>query len=84
MDSYYAGIPVIVTIPDHSVCGVGILEKNVTYTKTGLFGIETTETELETFLIVNNGWLNMEVGTQGRYSYVSFEYVTSIVVPVPK
>ena len=82
MDSYYAGIPVIVNIPKHTVCGAGILEKNVTYTKTGLFGIKTTKTELETFLIVNSGWSNINFSE--RYTYVSFEYVISIVVPVPR
>ncbi len=84
MDSYYAGIPVIVTIPGHSVCGAGILEKNVSYTKKGLFGSESTETKLETFLIINDGWSGEGEDNYIRYTYVSFEYVESIVVPVRK
>ena len=84
MDSYYAGIPVMVSIPGHTICGVGILEKNVTYTKKGLFGSESTKTELETFLIINDGWSGENDDNYIRYTYVSFEYVNSIVVPVRK
>lgn len=83
MDSYYSGIPVIVSAPEHSMCACGILEKNVTYTKKGLFGIETTKTELETFLIVNDGWYDATIDNfSQKYSYIPFEIVSSIVVPI--
>lgn len=78
MDSYYAGVPILVSLGGHSVCGVGIIEKTVTYKKSGLFG--GTKTALETFIIVNDGWHDSEAG-ESKYQYVPFDDIASIVVP---
>lgn len=80
MDSYYSGVPILVALSGHTVCGVGIIEKTVTYKKSGLFG--GTKTALETFIIVNDGWHDSQTGTgESRYQYVPFDDIVSIVVP---
>lgn len=79
-DSIKAGIPAVVNLDGHSVTGVGFVTVDVTYTSKNIFGISTTKTETEVFLVINNGWHDATSGYY-QYSYVPFDDVKSIEVP---
>ena len=79
-DSLADGIPVVVHLDGHTVTGVGFVKKKVTYKKKNIWGVMTTYTQEETFLIINNGWYNTSTNSSKTYSYVHFDDVLSIVV----
>ncbi len=75
-----AGIPAVVNLKGHSVTGVGIVFVEVEYTKKNVFGVSTTKTANEVFVVINNGWYDSSVG-EYQYSYVPIDEVKSIEVP---
>lgn len=83
MDSFYAGVPSVLSLGGHSVVGTGIMEYDVSYKKPRLFG-SSDKTALETIVIINDGWYNANSnGADEQYPYVPFEDIKSIIVPVP-